>query len=117
MKRIIKYGDYPEMTYHLVAFLPFGQGICLGFLTLIKPVLYKDVDEICWEETNDVIKHEYSHFVLWKTKYLDEKNWLTVVISWIKFIWAYVGWKGMMLAFPHSVFPFEVEANKIKATL
>ena len=110
MKSKIQIADYPEMTYHLVAFLPFCQGICLGFLTLVKPVLYKDAEEICWAETNDVIKHEYSHFILYKTKY-------TGLFGWIKFIWTYIGYRGLTLFLPHSQFAFEVEANKIKAEL
>ncbi len=104
----VRYLDYPEMTVYLSSWFPFfGQGICLGKVAFVKYVYYKNTKVICQEETEDVIKHEYSHFILYKTKYT----------NWFKFIFAYLGWKGMMLAFPHSAFPFEVETNKIKATL
>ena len=96
------------MTVYLSSWFPlFGQGFSFGFWTCVKYVYYKNTKVISTPDTEDVIKHEYSHFILYKTKY---KNWFT-------FIWAYVGWKGMMIAFPHSIFPFEVETNKIKATL
>lgn len=108
MKKIIQYKDYPPMTYYLSSWFPFFlQGFSLGFWNCVKYVYYKNTKVICVEETEDVIKHEYSHFVLYKTKY----KYL------LKYLWAYIGWKGMMLFFPHSVFPFEYEANKIKATL
>ena len=108
MKKAIKYLDYPEMACYLTSWFPFfGQGLCLGRIAFVKYVYYKDTTVICLEETNDVIKHEYSHFILNKTKYK----------SWFKFILAYLGWRLMLWFFPHSKFPFEVEANKIKATL
>ena len=96
------------MTVYLSSWFPlFSQGFSLGFWNCVKYVYYKNTKVICESETEDVIKHEYSHFILYKTKYH----------NWFKFIFAYLGWKGMMIAFPHSVFPFEYETNKIKATL
>jgi len=96
------------MTYHLSTWFPFfSQGFSLGFWTCVKYVYYKDTKVISTLDTEDVIKHEYSHFVLYKTKYT----------NWFKFIWAYIGYKMLLWFLPHSKFPFEIEANKIKMTL
>ena len=110
MKLKVKYHTYDyELTVHYSTWFPFfSQGWYAGFgIAFVKYVYYKNTKVICKEETEDVVKHEYSHFILHKTKY---KNWFMYSL-------AYLGWKGMMIVFPHSIFPFEYEANKIKATL
>lgn len=114
---LVTYKPYNyNLNVYSSSWFPFwGQGWFVGFNTaFVKYVYYtvngKKTKVICKKETEDVIKHEYSHFVLYKTRY-------NGIFKWIKYVWAYLSWWGIMLAFPHSVFPFEIEVNKIKEKL
>ncbi|MCL4419953.1 hypothetical protein M1146_07740 [Patescibacteria group bacterium] len=106
MKRIVKYNDYPKLTVHFSTWFPlFSQGVYLGFSTaIVKFVYYKDTKIVSNEETEDVVKHEYSHFIS-----RQKRGWFNF---WINILWDY-----LRFWIKHDSKLMEVEANKIKETL
>lgn len=103
MRRIIKYQDYPEMTVLLSTWFPlFSQGVYLGFSTaFVKYVYYKETKIISYQDTIEVIKHEYAHFVSRLQRGLFN-------------FWSNIIWDYMQFWIKHNNKPMEIEANKIK---
>lgn len=94
------------MTIYFSSWFPlFSQGIYLGFSTaIVKFVYYKETKIVCNEETEDVVKHEYSHFIS-----RQERGWFNF---WINIIWDY-----LRFWIKHDFKPMEIEAEKIKDAL
>lgn len=106
MKKVIKYLDYPKMTCYISTWFPlFGQGIFAGFSTaFVKFIFYKGTKTVCNEETEDVVAHEYSHFISRQKR------------GWFNF-WANIIWDYLRFWIKHDSKPMEIEANKIKDTI
>jgi len=105
LKRSVKYKDYPIMTCYMSTWFPlFGQGLCLGSIAFVRYVFYKDTKVISTPDTEDVVKHEYAHYLQgyfygWTRYYLIAIRDYTRF--WIK----------------HDDKPIEIEANRLKGLL
>ena len=105
MIKQVQYSDYQPLKIILCGWFPlFGQGLFLFGLAFVKYVYYKNNSLIYWPGTEDVIKHEYSHFIQWK------KNKL-------KFIWSIIRDYFFLFWIAHDKKQIEKEANEIKASL
>jgi hypothetical protein len=105
MKQIVQYKNYPCMTVHLSSWFPLcGQGLFLFGIAFVKLVRYQNSKMIYWNDTTDVVKHEYSHFVQWKK-------------CKIKFIWSIIRDYIFLFWISHDKKQIEKEANEIKASL
>lgn len=111
MKKIVKFAPYNfELTVYISTFMPlWGQGWFIGFSTaFVKYVYYTDkgkiTDIISWDDTNDVIRHEYGHLVSRK-----QGGFFNF---WINIIWDYI-----RFWIPHNLKLMEIEANDIKLGL
>lgn len=105
MKKIVQYKNYPPMTCFLSSWFPFfGQGLYFFGVAFVKYVYYKKTKVICWIDTIDVEKHEYSHFIS-RLKRGFFNFWFCIIWDYLRF------------DIPHDSKPMEIEANKIKNTL
>lgn len=101
---------YSSYDYDLIVILSnwfplFGQGWYFGFgLAFVKYVYYRGTKEICWEETEDVIRHEYAHLILRKEMGF-VKYWSRVMYDYLRF------WIA------HNKKIIEIEVNRIKDKL
>ncbi len=94
------------MTVHLSSWFPFfGQGWFVGFSTaFVKFVFYKGTKVVCNEDTEDVVRHEYSHLI--------SRQQRGFFNFWVSIFWDYI-----RFWVKHDSKPMEVEANKIRTTL
>jgi len=109
LQRLVQYEPYNySLKVYLIKWLPFGQGIFLGWFAIVQLVYYmsgkEKTDVICWEETNDVIKHEYGHLVSRKQR------------GFFNF-WGNIIWDYIRFWIPHNLKLMEIEANDIKLGL
>ena len=107
MKKTVKYSPYNfELIVYLSKYLPpFGQGIYFFGMAFVKYIYFMNGNErtnlIAWDETNDVIRHEYGYFVARKKR------------GFLNF-WSNVIWDYIRIWIPHQYKSVEVEANRIK---
>ena len=99
MKREVEFLDFPPLTVYLSHWFPFfGQGFYCG-VAFVKYVKYSNFDGIYWQGTNEVIRHEYGHYV----SRLCRGFWN----FWLNILWDY-----SRVWIKHDKKPMEIEARK-----
>ena len=105
LKKLVLYNNCPTLTVYLLSWFPlWSQGLYLFGVAWVKYVYYKDTDRVCWYETDNVIKHEYGHYVSRLNR------------GFINF-WGNIIWDYIRFWIPHNLKLMEIEANDIKLGL